>query len=177
MNGCVEIRRTIQESMDGPVALERQADAAAHVRSCSQCREYREGLEIVRNALAALPSIPFPEDGLERVWEKTIRAAVPRSQKRARRSLPWLAAAAAILVTVLFLPALFRPLTRSYSQADLTTAERQARSALALAGDALRKSRHAAVSDVLEGEVSPAMKKIPIRWSSTKSPDSRRRRT
>lgn len=177
MSGCAEVRRTIQEALDGPVEASRHAAAASHVQACPECRDYQEGLRIVRDELRRLPSIPFPEDALEEVWKRTTRAESRFAKKPTRRMLPWLAAAAAVLVTALSLPALFRPVTRTYSAADLSQAEREARSALALAGDALRKSRHAALTEVLAGEVSPAMKKIPIRWPSPKTPDSRRRRT
>jgi predicted anti-sigma-YlaC factor YlaD len=177
MSSCAEIRRTIQEAMDGPIAAERQAAATSHLRACAECREYQEGLEIVRNALRALPSIPLPDDALDLVWERTIRNVARLPKRRSLRAIPWLAAAAAVLVTVLSLPALFRPLTRPYTPADLSQAAREARSALALAGNALRKSRHVAVTEVLAGEVSPAMRKIPIRWSPSKNPDARRPRT
>jgi predicted anti-sigma-YlaC factor YlaD len=177
MTGCAAIRESIQDGMDGPLSLERHQEVTFHLRACSECREYRDGLEVVRDALRLLPEIPFPADALDSVWSRTIRAGSRPEAARPRR-LDWrIAAVAAATVTLLLLPSLFRPMTGSFTPNDLARAGNDTRRVLALAGEAIRKTRHAAVTQVLGAEVSPALRKIPIHWSSPKRPDSRRTRT
>ncbi len=177
MSDCRKIQDAIQDGMDGPLAADRREAIDAHLRRCGDCRSYEEGLDAVRRALAALPHVPFPADALPSVWERTIRSRTGGRDRRSSR-LDWrIALAAAAAVTVLFLPALFRPVPGPYGTAEIARADRDARRVLVLASQTLRRTEQAAVKQVLTGEVAPAMRRIPIRWPQSKRPDSRRPRT
>ncbi len=177
MSACIETREALQDALDGPIAAERLRTIEDHLRICPQCRDDREGLLAVRSALRSVADVPLPEEALELVWARTIRSG-PRPRGIEAFRLDWrLAAAAAAVVTLLFLPPLLRPVPSPYGTADLSRAEQDARRVLALTARALRKTERAAVDHVLAGEVSHAMRKIPIRWSPSKRPDSRRSHT
>lgn len=182
MNDCLHIREAIQERMDGPIAAELQVAIEAHLLRCSGCREAQQGLVAVRRSLEALESPPLPQEALDGVWSRTVLASKQAAPVRMRLfGLDWrvVAAAAAVLVTLLLLPALRRPAPtpNDYAPADLSRAAQDARRVLALTAQALRKTESAARDRVLAGEVSPALRRIPIGWPQKPAPDSRRSRT
>jgi len=177
MSDCRKIQDAIQERMDAPVAADLRQAIEAHLRLCGECRSYQEGLDAVRRALVSLPEVPFPDEALALVWERTIRSR-PDERHRPSMRFDWrVALAAAAAVTLLFLPALFRPVLDPYSAAELARADRDARRVLSLASQTLRRTERAAVNQVLAGEIVPAVRRIPIRWPQSKRPDSRRPRT
>jgi len=174
---CGEIREAIQDGMDGPLEGNRREDVETHLRRCAECRDYREGMGAVRAALSSLPEQPFPDDALAAVWGRTVGS---RGEERTLRA-GWrdfgIALALAASVTLLFLPALFRPVRAPYSSPEIARADRDARRVLVLTSLALRRTERAALEQVLAGEVVPAVRRIPIRWSPSKHTSSRRPRT
>lgn len=175
MTPCSEFRETIQDRLDGPVAADRAHALASHLHSCADCRAYDDGMHAVTDALRLLPDRPLPASALEAVWDRTIRA--PRSADAGRIARPiWRAAAAAAILTAALVPALYRPVRRASPETDVARAREDARFVLALTARALRRSERAG-DDVLSGEIAPAFRKVPIRWSRETTRDTRRQRS
>ena len=133
----------------------------AHLFGCSECRELAADLRAVQHGLQRLPEAKLPDEVLEEVWLRTVRAG------RRPWARPRFFAAAAAAALVLALGGLWlrdelapgRP-----SDQELERAAREARIVLRLTSEALHKTEHAAFGDVLAGEVSDALRSVPIRW-------------
>ena len=182
---CEKARQAIQERLDGPIAAEALEELHAHLAGCSACREVEAGLLAVQQALGSLPELSFPDEALEQVWDRTVRSEPP-----ATRPASWwtdwraLAAAAVVAAALLGLWALGRHrLTPSgpievarheYSEQEIEAAAAEAHMVLSLTVSALRRSRHVAVRDVLAGEVSPALRRIPVRLPGSEGAEPRR---
>jgi len=191
MMSCPEIRETIHEHLDGPIARDRQQEIGTHLALCAACRDFQQGLLALGDALRSAPVFPLPEDVLEDVWDRTVRARSEHPAGRTRR-LQWWAAAAAAVLMLAFLPAVVRlaRMTSEQGRADerihpmavldpsdpaaLARAGHEARMVLAVTARALRRTERAAYDRVLVGHVSPAVRRIPIRWPEAPSSDSRR---
>ena len=191
MTSCSEIREALHERLDGPIPAGRRQEIENHLERCAGCREFQLGLLALGDTLRSAPAFSLPDEVLETVWARTIRAGAPHRSGPTRRLPRWAAAAAAVLVLA-FLPAVVR-LVRTTSErglmeepinptavhdgsdpAALTRAGQEARMVLAVTARALRRTERAAYDRVLVGEVSPAVRRIPIRWPEAPSPDSRR---
>jgi anti-sigma factor RsiW len=150
--------------MDGPLDPAREADLSAHLARCAACREHEAGLLLVRRALRALPEAPLPDEDLAQVWARTVDGPPVRLERPAR----WAALTAAALVAglaIVLIQVGTGPVEPPPSQAEIAQAAQDARLALGLAARAMQRSEHAAVNQVLAGEVQPALSRIPIRWS------------
>jgi hypothetical protein len=157
-------RRLDGEPLDSPDARW----LAKHLAVCTGCRRANVELQQIQTVLQSLGAESFPDTGLERVWEKTTR--VPR------RALwvDWrVAAAAVVLFSALFglwqlrSPVPEVPLQTAVagpSEQDLTRAAAEARLVLRITASAIHRTERAAVSEVLEKRLSPALQRIPIRW-------------
>ena len=191
MMSCSEVREAIHERLDGPIPADRQQEVETHLDSCTACRDFRRGLLAVGDTLRSALAFPLPGDVLENVWVRTIRAGAPHRSGPTRR-LPWWAAAAAAVLVLASLPAVMRLArmtsgrwlaeertnpTAAHDRSDpaaLARAGQEARMVLAVTARALRRTERAAYDRVLVGEVSPAVRRIPIRWPEAPPPDSRR---
>lgn len=172
MKGCEEVQQAIQERLDGAIEADGESLIDAHLAGCAPCREFQDGLLAVRQALRSLPRFPMPAEALDGVWSRTVHS------KPRRAALDWrFAAAAAAVLTLAFLPALLRPVPEAYSAAELTRAAEDARIVFAVTTHALERTEHAAVDQVLAGRVSPALRRIPVRFPAMSSSGSRRSRT
>ncbi len=173
---CGEARETIQDRLDGPVEAGRDRRLRQHLEGCGSCREYRRSMDEVRQALRDLPRQRFPDDALEQVWDATIRER-PQAVGAPRWWVPdWRAAVAAgVLLAALagFWVGRGRvaptgadtPLVAAEpTREELARAEAEIRLVLGRTAAALRQAEQAVVRDVLRGEVSPALRKVPIRW-------------
>jgi anti-sigma factor RsiW len=168
---CARSRRDLDERMDGPLDVVREAELAAHLARCAACREHESGLLLVRRALRSLPRATFPATDLAAVWARTVERG-----ERSGRAPEWGAVAAAALVAGLTFLALrigSGPIRTGPSQAEIAQAASDARLVLALTSQAMRRSELAAAREVLAGEVKPALDRIPIRWSE-EEPETRR---
>ncbi|MCU0224561.1 MAG: zf-HC2 domain-containing protein [Acidobacteria bacterium] len=190
---CRSARRALLTRADGDLPAAEAAALARHLAACASCRARAESLDATIAALRGLPpALPFPDDALESVWDRTLRAApaegatVVRLADRAvdgaarspRRATWRLALAAAALLAAVLGPWLaFRarddgrfagppgpqPATVA---AALTPEERRAaaelRLVLQLTDRALQRSQRAAVDGVLRRGVDPALRRIPL---------------
>jgi predicted anti-sigma-YlaC factor YlaD len=181
---CAEARAAIQDLLDGPLAGRRRQALDEHLARCSACREVQSGLRNVRLALRSLPEIPLPEDALAEVWARTIDA--PRPTGAAARPVGWktvAALAASLLLAVVLLwsgrvpGARQAPSPDDMTQAEIEQIQRETRQALRVTAAAVHLSREVALDRVLEREISPAIRRIPVRWPETGTPASRRPRT
>jgi predicted anti-sigma-YlaC factor YlaD len=169
-SGCDAVRATLHERLDGPVEARAALALDAHLQTCAACRELEAGLAAVRDGLRALPTHPFPDDALQEVWALTLEA--PR--ERSRYSWRLAAAAAVLLALILPLAAYLRSQHQAARLAELERADREVRTVLGIASRAVRRSEWLVRDEVLVGQVSPAVRRIPIRWPKNAPHDTRR---
>jgi predicted anti-sigma-YlaC factor YlaD len=162
LSPCAAIRTALDEWLDLAPGSAAAAEVDAHLRHCADCREVADGLLQVRRVLREIPPAPLPRPALDLVLERTVRAQVRRPDRPAA-GFGWLAAVAATVLALAFLPWLLRPAPEARSAAELEHAERDAARVLALAADAIHRGEHAVVRGVLLRHVSPAVGKVPLR--------------
>jgi len=182
---CAASRETLQDLLDGPVEAARRTSLDAHLAACGECREVRDGLEAVRAGLRSLPVTPFPDSALRQVWDRTVNAK--REESFAPPWRPRFVAAAALAASVALvalivswsrgLPPDAGPAPGRLHAEQVERVRREARQVLEVTAAALKRSEHAAFERVLEGEVSPAIRRIGIQWPETGSPADRRSKT
>jgi len=171
---CERARELIHRRLDGELmdAVRRQ-ELEDHLDSCAACRRARAELDSVQAALRALPRIPMRDEALREVWEQTSRSRPDRAS-RARRWLDWRpAAAAAALALALWAAWDLGAVRTGPSPEEVARAAEETRMVLGLTARALREVRQAAVTEVLAEEVSPALRRVPIRWPG--EPEKERR--
>jgi len=163
---CDEARERIHRLLDGELmdAVRRQ-DLEDHLESCAGCRRARTEFGSVQSALRELPQVPLPDEALREVWEQTSRSRTARPVARGRGWLDWRpAAAAAALALALWAAWDLGHLRTEPTPQEVARAAEETRMVLGLTARALRDARQAVVRDVLADEVSPALRKVPIRW-------------
>lgn len=166
-DGCDAMRNTIQEGLDGPVDVSDVRALEAHLAECESCREYRDGMFAVRQALRSIPLHHFPDDALEQVWERTVRTAPAKTGRQALARPVWrvawrplaAAAAVALALTGIWLVGGRRP---EYSEAEIAQAAAELRLVLDRTARSMRHAETAAIGGVLANEVAPALERIPI---------------
>jgi predicted anti-sigma-YlaC factor YlaD len=185
---CEQIRDRIQEQLDsapleaghGILNIAPVATIEDHVNSCVACREFQRELESIRTALREMPQLNLPEEDLEAVWERTVRARVSTSHvhRISGRTFSWMALAAAVLFATIALqlvPQAIAPpaiptagvqATDTPAAADVELASQQLRWALGMTGEAIRKSRRAAAKDLVA--VDATLNQLPIRLPLTR---------
>jgi hypothetical protein len=190
---CRGARRALLARADGDLPAAEAAALARHLAACASCRARAESLDAAIAALRGLPpALPFPDDALESVWDRTLRAAPPErapvvrladraadGAARSPRRATWrLALAAAALLAAVLGPWLaFRARDDARFAgppgpgpapvaAALTPEERRAaaelRLVLQLTDRALQRSQRAAVDGVLRRGVGPALRRVPV---------------
>ena len=122
---CEKYLNSIHETVDGTIGSIRRAELEMHAAQCDACRALLEDLQRIHDAAAALPMVEAPD----RAWlqiagrlrqEGRIRQeTVAEAAKRAY--LPWLAAAAAVILAVGSAVMLLRPGTPSAPPAVAST--------------------------------------------------------
>jgi len=163
---CEDARERIHRLLDGELmdAVRRQ-ELDDHLDSCADCRRARAELGSMQSALRTLPEIPFPDAALRDVWARTSRGRAARPAVRARGWLDWRpAAAAAALALALWAAWDFGRVRTEPTPEEVARAAEETRMVLGLTARALREARQAVVQDVLAEEVSPALRRVPIRW-------------
>lgn len=151
---CTAAREAVHRRLDGepldPAELEL---LGTHLGTCGACRDLETDLRLIQRGLRQLPGASFPESALAATFARTSRA-------RPRSWLPLLAAAATI-VLVLFGGRLW---LERREAAELAQAARETRLVLGLTADVLRRTERTTLRDVLGGEVSPALRRVPVAW-------------
>jgi anti-sigma factor RsiW len=160
---CDAFRRRIHEVLDGELMdAARRAELDAHLEACDACRAFEAEMRQVQSALQSAPARTLPDEWLEQVFAETSRAPVRRASS-GFWSTGWrVAAAAAILAAALwgFWPSGHD--TGEYTQAELEQAAAEARLALKLTANALARAERVGIEEVLEDQVSPALKRVPV---------------
>lgn len=178
---CRSARALVHDRADGEIDDVGRVRLEAHLAVCRDCVDFAEEIDGVRDSLAGLADVPFPDDALREVWARTVEAE-PWWRRPWFPSAAWRPALTAVAAAAIAGAALWlafdggrTPAPASASQQEMARAVAEARYALALAGGAVRRSERAAVGKVLLGEVGPALERIPVRWPSAE--DSRRNGT
>jgi len=163
---CSRAQELIHRVLDGELMdASLHVELDVHLAGCASCRDVRDELTAIQRELQALRTEPLPDAALRQVWAETTDAE-PSRRRFAGWGLDWrAAAAAAVLAVALFgLGRSFQP-ERPDPQ-ELAKAEAEARVVLELASSALSKTEHVAVEGVLAGEISPALRRMPVRLPS-----------
>ena len=165
---CARASRYIHRRLDGDVLDTESADwVTLHLKGCADCRQAELELRQIQRALRDLAEAPFPEDGIDEVWNRTTRS------ERGRAWLDWRAIAAAAVLALAIL-GIWQVGDRSVpvtefavaepapSDEELARATAEARFVLNLTATALRRSEQVAIEEVMGKRVSPALRKIPL---------------
>ncbi len=165
--GCPEARRAIQVALDADMmeAGERQL-LEAHLAECGDCREHEIEMLAIQRTLRSLPSPALPDAALQEVWDRTTRSyqtATRQSWGPGWRNLAAVAAGV-LFVAVVGILQWDERVPGEPTDEELRRAADEARVVLGLTAHALRKTKQVAFRDVLAGEVSEALRRIPIEW-------------
>lgn len=146
-----------------------------HLAGCEACRQFEAELRRIQGSLARLPALPLSDEALAEVWRRTSRAPAGRPG-RSRGVFDWRVAAAAAVLTLGLLGTWWVGPSRPVPPTDheLALAAREARMVLGVTAGALRRAERATVKGVLEDEVAPALRSVPIQWPDV---NDRKRRT
>jgi len=156
---CASARRAVHARLDAEPLDDRQRQRLErHLAGCDACRRLADELRAIQGGLRSLPEMQLPDEILERVWNRTTR-------RSGGRSWFYAAAAAALLLAVLGGMWIERGggAEPRMSDAELRRAAVEARLVLGLTSRALRRGGRTA-DRVLTDEISPALRKVPIRW-------------
>ncbi len=183
---CRTARRALLAREDGAQPAAAREALERHLAACAPCRRRAVEIDQALGALRALPpALPFPDEALESIWNRTLRAAPAAAEPplrgavraarppRASRAAGWrlALAAAAVLAAVLGPYVAFRAREGAApvglpASASLGPEERRAaaelRLVLQLTDRALQRSQRAAVDGVLRRGVDPALRRVPV---------------
>ena len=174
---CEDAYRAIQKRADGLLSVAAGRVLDDHLAVCETCHGYAEELSSLRSALSSLPEVPFPDDALEAVWYRTVRAEPQRASVIRRWWWPvakGLAAAAVIAIAVMGSRAFFRPAEPTLSEQELARLAAETRLVFELTNSALRRVERAAMEGLVVEQLSPVLRRLPINWNPTKESESRR---
>jgi len=146
-----------------------------HLADCHPCREHRDNLLSVRQAVRTLPLLPLPDDALEAVFGRTVNdvAAGPSARFPGRRWVRFATAAAIVMgVIVPWFVLNRRNADVRAARADRAVAE--TRYVLNVVTGALNRAERVAVNEVLGGRVAEAVHRVSIDWSKFPLPIVRR---
>jgi predicted anti-sigma-YlaC factor YlaD len=156
---CARARTFLQAALDedpsDPVA---PGAVDSHLAACTDCRALARELAQVQAALRAAPLLRFPDDALEEVWDRTVRA--PRVPRVRRAAAVWGGLAAAAVLGALLLAVPRAPRTPpGPSQQEVLRAAADVQFVLRLTDHEIRHQGSRALSEVLNDEVAPALRK------------------
>jgi anti-sigma factor RsiW len=163
---CESARGLIHRLLDGELMdVVRREELEDHLASCTACREARQELGAVQDALRDLPEFPMPDMALQEVWKRTTRSGPATESGRGKARSYWRPAVAAAALALALWAAWSAGEVRSKpTPAEVARAAEETRMVLGLTARALRDAQQAAVKEVLVDEVSPALRRVPIRW-------------
>jgi hypothetical protein len=133
-------------------------DMDAHLARCADCREALRDYEAVREALRAAPTLRFPDDALEEVWDRTVRARGVRTSHRRAAAL-WGGLAAAGLLGAVLLGAPHEVRDPGPTRGEVLRAAAQLDYVLRLTDRQIRRQGTRALRVVLDDEVAPALRR------------------
>ena len=179
MSACAKFTGLLHARLDGEIGTPELRELDAHLASCAACRELADSFDAAREALRGMPLEPMPEEDFRAVLDRTIRAAASVAPFRSRllRRGPVFAGiglAAAVVGAAILVP-LFLARHSGPSPEEIAHAREDARRALAIAGRALKRAETAG-NAVVTDEVSPALRRVPLRWDRLAA-ESRRNRS
>jgi anti-sigma factor RsiW len=133
------------------------AEIETHLAACADCRAFARELQEVQDALRAAPLLRFPDAALEEVWDRTVRA---RQVTRLRRGVAvWSGLAAAGILGALLLAVPHGPSApRGPSPEEVRRAAAEVQFVFRLTDHEIRHQGTRALSEVLDGEVAPALR-------------------
>ena len=161
---CGEFREWIHQVLDGDLMdEERRVSLDRHLAECESCRTAESELRQIQSTLRSAPSLSLPDEWLDEVFARTSRAP-QESPARRGWGFDWRAAAAAAVLALALWNFWPSGQPSGYTQAELERAADEARLALKLTAQALARTERVGIEGVLGGEVSPALKRIPVRF-------------
>jgi hypothetical protein len=155
---CARARAGLQARLDAdPAQRVDGAEIDGHLAGCAECRAIARELQEVQDALRAAPVLRFPDAALEEVWDRTVRA---RQVTRLRRGLGvWSGLAAAGILGALLLAVPRGPAApRGPSPEEVRRAAAEVEFVFRLTDQEIRHQGSRALSEVLDGEVAPALR-------------------
>ena len=174
MTRCDEARELIQIRLDGELDDAGARRLEDHIAVCPVCEETAAQMASVAAGLRALPEREAGEDIVEAVLDRTMRAPRGAAAREVRTGMPqfwgrfrWQALAAGVVVLAVVAALRLRtgePPPASFSQAELARGRRDAELVLGIAARALGRTETEVRDRVIAGTVSPALKRLPIRW-------------
>jgi anti-sigma factor RsiW len=170
---CEQARERIHQVLDGDLMdATQRVELDDHLERCDECRAADTELRTIQDALRKLAPKPMPEAAIDDVWSRTSRPQ-PTSILAPVRRQWWAAAAAAVLAVALWGTwHLAPPVGSEPTPEQVARATEEMQMVFGLTARALRDARQA-TEEVLAGEVSPAMKRAPIRWPGTAGTERR----
>ncbi len=161
---CEEIRRAIQERLDGVGASRNANVIEPHVVTCEACRGYEINLRAIGERLRALPVFSLPEQTVARILRRSTEEERYALHSKARRvCMGVLAVAAAVALTV-SLPILRVGPGEAVSTADLDRAREQTVYVLNITADALQRIGRTTILEVLERSLPPVLERFQLKW-------------
>ena len=176
MSACARFEDLLHARRDGELGDAESRELEGHLASCDRCREIASSLESAREALRGIAFEPMPEADFQAVLDRTVRSegkVVPLRPRRPRL-YAGLGLAAAVIAAAVIVP-LVVSRNQGPSPREIAHAREDALRALAIAGRALKRAETAG-NAVVTGEVSPALRRVPLRWDRL-ADDSRRHRS
>lgn len=155
---CARARAGLQARLDADPA--QRVDAAgleAHLAGCADCRAFARELQEVQDALRAAPLLRFPDEALEAVWDRTVRARQVTGLRRGVAVWSSLAAAGVLGALLLAVPH-GTPAPQGPSDEEVRRAAAQVEFVLRLTDHEIRHQGTRALREVLDGEVAPALR-------------------
>jgi predicted anti-sigma-YlaC factor YlaD len=153
--GCARARAALQARLDeDPDAPVESAEIEAHLSGCADCRALARELAEVQDGLRSAPLLAFPDEALESVWDRTVRA---RPWRRAVAVWGGLAAAGILGALLLATPRGAR-VPQGPSQQEVLQAAADVRFVLRLTDQQIRSQGTRVLHEVLDDEVAPALR-------------------
>ena len=119
----------------------------------------------MQDLLRGMAEQPMPDDAVDEVWRRTVRA--PQNRARPRWKDWRFAAAAAVVVFATWMGVRYSPfVTGSRPDDEALRAAQEVRMVLQLTANAIKKSEQVAFREVFAEELSPALQKVGILWPS-----------
>ena len=158
---CSAAMERVHQVLDGDLmdATDRTS-MESHLAVCSECAEAAAQLREMQDTLRGFAETPLPGPALDNVWERSVRAPAAVT----RRRFDWrFAAAAAAVVFVAWIGLRGWPVEQRQDEQALRAAS-EVRVVLQLTANAIKRSEQVAIKQVFTDEISPALRKVGVRW-------------
>ena len=156
---CNRVRANLDRLLDGDLPDAEQAELAAHLDACPECREELNRERQAVMTMAELPNLTCPDHVIRRVEETTsIQNPEPSLADRLRdlfTSLRWkpLSAALPIIVAVILVALLYptkkTPESSAYSEEEVQIAKKQAAWTLSYVAQTINNAQEKTVEELV----------------------------